>query len=74
MVSDSDEHDRLSPASLAGLNGLPLVLERARRGRPSARVEEQRRDETAEQAIYFNPAPAALRGPLKKKSPPPASA
>ena len=65
-MSDSDEHDRLSPASLAGLDGLPLVMERARRVRPSARVEEQRRDETAEQEIYYGSAPAALREQLEK--------
>ena len=45
---------------------LPLVIERARRARQSARVEEHRRDDTAKQAMYFGSALATLEGHLEK--------
>ena len=45
---------------------LPLVIERARRTRQSARVEEHRRDDTAKEAIYFGSALAALEEHLGK--------
>ena len=45
---------------------LPLVIGRARRSRQAARVEAHRRDETAQQAIYFGSALATLQEHLEK--------
>ena len=45
---------------------LPLVIERARRARQSARVEEHRRDDTAKEVIFFGSALATLQEHLEK--------
>jgi len=45
---------------------LALVIERARRARQSARVEEHRRDDAVKEAFYFGSALATLQGHLEK--------
>lgn len=45
---------------------VPLVIERARRARQSARVEEHRREDTTQAALYFGSALATLQGHLEK--------
>jgi two-component system, NtrC family, response regulator AtoC len=45
---------------------LPLAIERARRRRQTARVEERRRDDVAQEAIYFGSALVSLRQHLEK--------
>jgi len=45
---------------------LPLVLERARRSRQSARLEAHRRGDQGQETFYFGESMAALRGQLEK--------
>ncbi len=45
---------------------LPLVLERARRSRQTARVEEHRRSDTAQDGFFFGSALAGLKAQLDK--------
>ena len=45
---------------------LGLVIERARRARQSARVEEHRRDDAEQKAFYFGSSLATLQGHLEK--------
>jgi len=45
---------------------LPLVIGRARRARQAVRVEERRREDTAQEALYFGSALASLQEHLDK--------